>query len=51
LSVKSYVRLISNIGKVLAMRDEDYKKEKVKAMRMDESSLAEALISAFGDGK
>ena len=49
--MKPYVRLVSNIGKILAMRDDDYKKEKVKSMRMNESSIAETLISAFGDGK
>ena len=35
----------------MALSDEDYSKEKVKAMKMSSSSLAEALITAFGDGK
>ena len=51
LSVKNYVKLISQIGQILSMSEEDYKKEKVKAMKMSADSIAEALKSAFGDGK
>lgn len=51
LSIKKYVRLISQVGQILSMSDEDYRKDKVKAMKMSNSSIAEALISAFGDGK
>jgi len=51
LCVKQYVGLISTIGQIMALSDEDYSKEKVKAMKMSSSSLAEALITAFGDGK
>lgn len=51
LSVKYYIRLISQVGQILSMEDDRYKKEKVKATRMSNTSLAEALISAFGDGK
>lgn len=51
LSVKKYVKIISQIGQILAMRDEDYKKERVKATKMSSSSLADALKSALGDGK
>lgn len=51
LSVKYYIRLISQIGQILSMDEETYKKEKVKATRMSNESLAEALKSAFGDGR
>lgn len=51
LSVKDYVQKISNIGQIMALSDEDYSKAKAKAMKMDNTSLAEALITAFGDGK
>ncbi len=51
LSIKHYVRLISQVGQILSMSEEDYKKEKVKAIKMSSSSIAEALKSAFGDGK
>ena len=33
------------------MSEDDYKKEKVKTMKMSSDSIAEALKSAFGDGK
>ncbi len=51
LSVKRYVKIISNIGQIMALSDENYNKEKVKAMKMSSSSIAEALKSAFGDGQ
>jgi len=51
LDIKKYIGLISSIGKILSLKDEDYRKEKVKAMKMDSTSIADALISAFGDGK
>jgi len=51
LSVKQYVRLVSNIGQIMALSDDDFRKEKVKAMKMNKSEIANALITAFGDGK
>ena len=51
LSVKKNIGTICKIGQILAMSEENYKKSKVKAMRMDAPSLAEALKVAFGDGK
>jgi len=51
LSVKRYVKIISNIGQIMALSDENFNKEKVKAMKMESSSIADALISAFGDGR
>ena len=35
----------------MSYAEEDYKKEKVKALRMNKSEIADALIAAFGDGK
>lgn len=51
LSVKYYLKMISQIGQILSMSEDDYKKEKVKTMKMSSDSIAEALKSAFGDGK
>lgn len=51
LSVKKYIGLISTIGQIMALNDEDYNKAKAKAMKMSNPSLAEALMTAFGDGK
>ncbi len=51
LNVKNHIRLISNIGKVLSLSDEDYSKEKTRAMKMSSEDIKSALISAFGDGK
>ena len=51
LEVKDYINLIMAIGQIMSYSDEDYKKEKVKAMRMERSEIADALIAAFGDGK
>ena len=49
LSRKHYIKLISQVGQILSMNDDDYNKEKAKATKMSNSSLVEALISAFGD--
>ena len=49
LSSKKYVRLISQVGQILSLRDEDYKKEKAKAIKMSNSSIADALIAVFGE--
>jgi len=35
----------------MALSDEDYNKERVRALKMNKSEMAEALIAAFGDGK
>jgi len=51
LSQKCYTKLLCGVGKIMALSDEDYKKEKVKATKMSNSSIAETLKSAFGDGK
>lgn len=51
LSVKKYIGLVSTIGQIMALSDEDYKKQKVKAMKMNNSDMVEALIAVFGDGK
>ncbi len=51
LSVRSYIRIISQVGQILAMRDEDYQKAKAKHVKLSGSSIAQALIQAFGDGK
>ena len=51
LDVKNHINLISSVGKILSLSDEDYSKEKAKAMKMSSEDLASVLISAFGDGK
>jgi len=51
LSVKNYEGIISTIGQIMALSDEDYNKERVRALKMNKSEMAEALIAAFGDGK
>ena len=51
LEVKDYINLIMSIGQIMSYAEEDYKKEKVKALRMNKSEIADALIAAFGDGK
>lgn len=51
ISVKEYISLISTIGQIMSLSDEDFSKAKAKAMKMSNSSLADALITAFGDGK
>ena len=51
LSVKKYINIISHIGQILALSDKDYKKAKVKAVKMDTNAIADALLSAYGDGK
>ena len=50
LSVKKYINLVMNIGQVMSLSDKDYEKERVKTTKMDNSSIAEVLLSAFGDG-
>jgi len=51
LSVKDYVGVISRIGQIMSYSEEDYKKKKVKAMKMKPSDIADALKAVFGDGK
>jgi len=51
LSIKNYVGVISRIGQIMSYGEYDYKKEKVKAMRMQPNDIADALKVAFGDGK
>jgi len=51
LSVKQYVRVISQIGNIMALSEENYKKEKVKAMKMKSEDIVDAVKSVFGDGK
>ena len=51
LEVKDYINLIMAIGQIMSYSDEDYRKEKVKALKMNKSEIADALIAAFGDGK
>lgn len=49
LSVKHYIRMLSQIGQILCLGDEDYKKEKAKATKQSSSAIENALKSAFGD--
>ncbi len=48
LSVKHYTKLISNIGQVMALRDEDYEKERVKQMKVSNIDTQNSLLSLFG---
>lgn len=51
LSAKHYIHILSQIGKIMSLDEKDYKKEKVKAMKMSSTGIANVLITAFGDGK
>lgn len=51
LSVKHYVNIVSQIGKVMSMDDKDYNRERAKEMKIDASKLVESLKTVFGDGK
>jgi len=50
LSAKQHLGTVMRIGEVMALRDEDYQKAKVKAIETPQSSMAAALKAAFGDG-
>lgn len=51
MSVKAHKWIVMRIGEVMALDDDQYKKEKTKAMKMSNDAIANALISAFGDGR
>lgn len=51
LSVKYYVNLVSQIGKILSMSDKDYDKYKVEHIEMSDDAIANVFLRAFGDGK
>ena len=51
LSVKKYVNLISSIGQIMALSEDDYKKEKAKIKKMRNSEMVDALKTMFGDSK
>lgn len=50
LSVKKYIKMVMKIGQIVVLKDEDYQKEKVKAVKSSNTDIASALIAAFGDG-
>ena len=49
LSVKRYIKLIMKIGRYISLSDERF--AKVKNRNNNKNSIADVLISAFGDGK
>ncbi|MFK5937727.1 MAG: hypothetical protein QM497_04930 [Sulfurimonas sp.] len=51
ISVKKYVRIISQIGQVMSMDDEDYQKHKVEHIEMSDDAINSIFLKAFGDGK
>jgi len=51
LSVKNYVRIISQIGQVLSMEDKDFDKYKVEHTQMSDDAISAVFINTFGDGK
>ena len=51
LSVKKYTKLISDVGKILSLSDEEYSKSKAKALKMSNEDLTSSIFGAFGDGK
>ena len=50
LSVKDYVELISQIGQIMSMSDEDFNKHKVEHAQMSDKAISEVFLRAFGDG-
>ena len=51
LIVKDYVKMVSQIGQILSMSDEDYNKRKVEHIEMSDNAIADIFLKAFGDGK
>lgn len=51
LSQKLYTHMLMNVGRFMAMSDEDFKKTKLEHDKMSSDEIASILIAAFGDGK
>ena len=51
LSVKRYIRLISQIGQIMSMSDDDYQKHRVEHTQMSDEAISNVFLKAFGDGK
>ncbi|PHQ90104.1 MAG: hypothetical protein COB42_05675 [Sulfurimonas sp.] len=51
LSMKNYINLVSQIGRVLSLSDENFNKYKVEHMEMSDNAIANVFLKAFGDGK
>jgi len=51
LVVKDYVRIISQIGQIMSMSDEDFNKHKVEHIEMSQEAISQVFLKAFGDGK
>lgn len=51
LKVKSFIGIVSQVGQVLSMRDEDYQKHRVEHTQMSDEAIAQVFLRAFGDGK
>ena len=51
LSIKHYVKLISQVGQILSMSEDDYKKEKRRSKKISKTVMFDVFKSAFGDGK
>lgn len=51
LVVKDYVRIISQIGQIMSMSEEDFNKYKVEHTQMSDEAIGAIFLKAFGDGK
>lgn len=51
LSRKKYTHTIMNIGRYMALKDEDFETVLLENDTMSQSDMANILINAFGDGK
>ncbi|MBL4730790.1 MAG: hypothetical protein JKY28_05430 [Sulfurimonas sp.] len=49
--MKNYINLVSQIGRVLSLSDENFNKYKVEHMEMSDNAIANVFLKAFGDGK
>jgi len=48
---KCYVAIISKIGSLIVLEDEEYNKKKVQETKMEADEMANALIQVFGSGE
>ena len=51
LSVKSYISIVSQIGKVLSLSDKDFDRYKIENTKMSDTAISNVFLKAFGDGK
>ena len=50
LDVKYYVHMLSSIGRVLSLSEDEYKKQKAKNIKASSDEIINTFSSIFGDG-